>query len=134
MINPYQPPRNDSVRLKPLCFTMKPTTQLALVGTSIALGAAYQLVQNLRLAPADPIPIWPHLTIPTLISLIVAIRSRSLIYPPITAFGGIFAGLMVFAVFHSLRATELEIALPIAILCSLPSLCIVLPRWWIPSQ
>lgn len=128
MINPYQPPRNDSIPLAAVPFTMKPTTQVALVATSMALGVVYQLVQNLSIASSDHIPIWPHLTIPTLISLAVAIRSRSLIYPPLAAFGGIVAGLMVFAAFHSLRATDLEIALPIAILCSLPSLCIVLLR------
>ena len=51
-----------------------------------------------------------------------------MIHAPLAAFGGIVAGLMVFAAFHSLRATDLEIALPIAILCSLPSLWIVFLR------
>ena len=53
MINPYQPPRNDSFPLTHVPLPMKPTTQVALIATLIAFGVGYQLVQNLRIASGD---------------------------------------------------------------------------------
>jgi phosphatidylserine synthase len=129
MINPYQPPHYDSFPLKWVRYPMNPWTQVALIATSITFGAGYQLVQNLRVSSGDPIPIWPHLTIPTLISIAAAIRSKNLLAPPLAALAGIVAGLMVFAAFRGLRATQLEITLPIALLCSIPSLCIASLSW-----
>ena len=124
MINPYQPPVKDSLLLTHVTSPMNPKAQVALIGISIAFGVGYQLIQNLRIASGDPIPIWPHLTIPSLISIAAAIRSENLIAPPLAALAGIASGLIVFAAFRSLSATDLEITLPIAVLCSVPSLCI----------
>ena len=53
---------------------MNPKAQVALIAISIAFGVGYQLIQNLRIASGDPIPIWPHLTIPSLISCAAAHR------------------------------------------------------------
>ena len=54
MINPYEPPRNDSVPLMRMPSLMNLKTQLALVAISIAFGAGYQLIQNLRIASHLP--------------------------------------------------------------------------------
>jgi hypothetical protein len=129
MTNPYQPPHYDSFQLKWGPYPMNLWTQVALIAASIAFGVGYQLVQNLRVSSGDPIPIWPHLTIPTLISLAAALRSKNLLAPPLAALAGIVAGLIVFAAFRSQPATDLEITLPIAFLCSIPSLCISLLSW-----
>ena len=77
MINPYQPPHFDSFPLKWVRYPMNPWTQVALIATSIAFGVGYQLVQNLRVSSGDPIPIWPHLTIPTLICLAAAVPQNN---------------------------------------------------------
>jgi hypothetical protein len=126
MTNPYESPRNASWSPMRVPSPWNPKTQGAMIVFSILFGMGYQLTQNFCLGPNGVVPIWPHLTIPTLVSVVAAIGSRNLIAPPLASLAGIVAGLMVFAAFRGLPACELQISLPVAVFCSLPSFCIAL--------
>lgn len=122
MVNPYQPASDlfPSDEGKVPIFGLR--AQIAILFVSIGIVAVYYCVQLQRIPGGRPVPLWPSLTIPFVLSLISGFRSQSRFIPALTAFLGVMTGSVAFGIYRSWPAAELPIAFAIGIVISIPSL------------
>ncbi len=126
MVNPYQSPSDSSLSTG-RSSAMQLRTQMALLAISIGFVVVYTSSQLHRIQSGRPMPIWPTLTIPFVLSIYSAVRSRLPLVPPLTVMFGIMSGSLVFAAFRSWAAAEFHIACVVALVLSLPSLFVA--KW-----
>jgi len=69
---------------------------------------------------------WPLLVGATIVSIVAAIMSKHLVLAPLSCLLAIFADLILVGFLHDWQSLDLLITIPLAILCSIPSVVIVI--------
>ncbi len=119
MTNPYEYPREPQLPVR--APAIRPSTQIMLVAIAVGFVVLYNLLQLRRIPSGRPVPLWPTLLIPFVLSILSAFRSLSVSIPPLTVVLGIMSAVPVFAAARGWRAAEPHIALLIAITLAAPS-------------
>ena len=121
--NPYEAPK-ELPHENVVPQTVRRLAAIGFLSGSVGFVVIYMSIL-LQLIPRHlPIPVWPAILVPLVLSILSAIRTRSLFIAPLACVCGVSSGSLMFAAVRGWDLAEAPIVIPFSVLLSAPSFLI----------